>query len=213
MGGAARDAHDLGGDAHGGGVGGHLGEHNGVGGDAGVVPHPEGAQHLGPGGDEHVVADGGVALALVLAGAPQGDAVVDQAVVPHLGGFADDDAHAVVDDQAAADFRAGMDLNAGPEPAPLGYQTGQEFQPAAVQKMGQPVVKGGVHAGIEQKNLKPAACRRVPGLVGPQSLAQSGHEYGSLLEAVALPKIKTPHARRHERRRYRGSTLVSRSWP
>ena len=67
-----------------------------------------------------------VALALVLAGAAQGDSVVDEAVVSHLGGLADDDAHAVVDDQPAADLGPGVDLDAGPEPAPLGDEPGQE---------------------------------------------------------------------------------------
>ena len=122
-----------------------------------------------------------MALALVLAGAPQGDAVVNQAVVPHLGGLADDDAHAVVDDQAAADGGAGMDLDARPEPAPLGHQPGQEFQLVTVQGVGQPVVKGGVHAGVEEKNLQPAAGRRIPGLVGPQGFAQSGHRMSASL--------------------------------
>ena len=64
------DAHYSGGDAHGGGVFRDLLQHHGVGGDPGPVPHLEGPQHLGPGGDQHVVADGGVALALVLPGAP-----------------------------------------------------------------------------------------------------------------------------------------------
>ena len=44
---------------------------------------------------------------------------------------------------------------------------GQEFQPAAVQEMGDPMVKDGVHAGIEQKNLQAAAGRRVAGLIRP----------------------------------------------
>ena len=79
---------------------------------------------MAPAADQHVVADGGMALAVVLAGAAQGDAVVDQAVVADLGGLADDDAHAVVDDQAAADRGAGVDLNAGPEAGPLGDSAG-----------------------------------------------------------------------------------------
>ena len=37
------DPDDLGGDAHGGAVRGHLAEDHGAGGDAGVVPHLEGA--------------------------------------------------------------------------------------------------------------------------------------------------------------------------
>ena len=40
--------------------------------------------------------------------------MVDQAVIPHLGGLADDDAHAVVDDQAASDLGPGVDLDTRP---------------------------------------------------------------------------------------------------
>ena len=53
--------------------------------------------------------------------------MVEQAVVPDLGGLADDDAHAVVDDQAAANLGAGVDLNPRPEPAPLGDGPGQKL--------------------------------------------------------------------------------------
>ena len=56
---------------------------------------------------------------MVLSGAAQSHAVVDQAVVADLGSLADDDAHAVVHHQAAADLRAGMDLDPRPEAAPL----------------------------------------------------------------------------------------------
>ena len=45
-----------------------------------------------------------------------------------------------------------------------------------VQEMGQSVVKGGVYPWIQQENFQPAPGRRVPGLIGPQRLAQSGHD-------------------------------------
>ena len=53
-----------------------------------------------------------MALAGVLAGTAQGDAVVDRAVVTDLRRLTKDDAHAVVDKQLAADLRAGVDLDA-----------------------------------------------------------------------------------------------------
>ena len=134
------DPYDLGGDSHGGGPLGHLLEHHRPGGDSGVVVDGDGAQDLGPRPHHHVATQGGVALAHILAGAPQGHPLVEQAVVSQLGGLADDDAGAVVDDQPAADGGAGVDLNAGPEPGPLGQEAGQEFQPVAVEPVGQPVV-------------------------------------------------------------------------
>ena len=112
-----------------------------------------------------------MALAVVLAGAPQGDPVVEQAVVADLGRLADDDAHAVVDDQPPADLRAGVDLNSRPAAAPLAHQPGQEEEPVPVEKVGKPVVDERVHARVEQKNLQPAPGRRIAGLIGPQGLA------------------------------------------
>ena len=165
------DAHHTGRYAHGGGVGGNLAQNHRVGGDAGIVPHLEGTQHLGAGGDHHIIPQGGVALALILAGTAQGNPVVDEAVVPHLGGLADDDAHTVVDDEAAADLGPGVDLDARPEAAPLGDEAGQKFQVMTVEKMGDAVVNGGVYAGIEQENLQLAPGRRVAGLIGRQGLA------------------------------------------
>ncbi len=100
-----------------------------------------------------------MALAVVLAGAAQGDAVIDQAVVPDLGGLPDDDAHAVVYDQAAADLGAGVDLNAGAVPGDLGVEPGQEGKVVTVEPVGDAVEDDGVDAGVEEKDLQLAAGR------------------------------------------------------
>ena len=84
-----------------------------------LSPTVKGPSTLAPEPTSTLLPSGGVALALVLAGAAQGHPLVEQAVVPISAVSPDDDAHAVVDDQAAADGGAGVDLNAGPEPAPL----------------------------------------------------------------------------------------------
>ena len=128
-------ADDAGRHAHGGGVGRDLAEDHGAGGDAGVVSHGEGTQHLGAGAHQHVIAQGGVALALILAGAAQGHALVQGTAVSHLGGLADDDAAAVVDEHAGADFGAGMDLHTGEEPPQLGQQPCQKEPFVTVKKM------------------------------------------------------------------------------
>ena len=172
MGDPSGDADDLGGDAHGSGVLRHLAEHHGVGRDPGVVTHPEGPQHLGSAADEHVVSDGGMALAVVLAGAAQGDAMIDQAVVADLGGLADDDAHPVVNDQAAADLGAGVDLNAGDVAGQLGVQAGQEGKVVTVEPVGDAVEDDGVDAGVEEKDLQLAAGGRVALLIGAQQFTQ-----------------------------------------
>ena len=69
--------------------------------------------------------DGGVALPGVFSGAAQGNLMINRTVVPDFRGFADHDAHPVVDEQLSADLRAGMNLDAGLFPAPLADPSGQ----------------------------------------------------------------------------------------
>ena len=107
-----------------------------------------------------------MALAHVLAGAAQGHAVVNQAVIADLCRLADDDTHAVVNDQTLADLGAGMNLNAGTVAAALGDQPGQKFQPMLITPVGFPVAPYGSHAGVQQQNLKRTAGSRVSGLIG-----------------------------------------------
>ena len=129
-------------------------------------------QHLGTGGHQHVVADGGVALALVLTGTAKGHAVVQQAIIANLGGLADDDTHAVVDDQTAADGSTGMDLNTGPESAPLRNAAGDEGHMTHMEKMGDAMIHGCMDAGIEEEDLQLAPGGRVAGLIGFQQFGQ-----------------------------------------
>jgi hypothetical protein len=50
-------------------------------------------------------------LAVLLAGASEGHTLIEGNVVADDSGFADNDSHAVINEQAAADLRPGMDLN------------------------------------------------------------------------------------------------------
>ena len=79
---------------------------------------------------------------------------VKEHVVSDLCGLSDDDAHTVVDDEAAADPGAGMDLNAGDVSGDLGIKPGQKEQPVPVQPVGYPVKEDGVYARIQQKYLQ-----------------------------------------------------------
>ncbi len=120
------DAHHLGGHAHSGAVGRQIAQHHAACADAGVVPDIHRAKDLGACTDQHVVAQSGVALAGVLAGAAQSDTVVDGAVVPDLAGLAEHDAHAVINEQASADGGTGVDLDAGAAAAMLADPPGQK---------------------------------------------------------------------------------------
>lgn len=103
---ASRHAHD-------GAVIGHIFDDNRVAADFDVVADANVAEHLGACAHGDVVAQGGVALAGLVTGAAERDALVEHAVVAHNGGLADDDAHGVVDKEVLADLCGGMNLDAG----------------------------------------------------------------------------------------------------
>ena len=80
-----------------------------------MAPSPTriGPEDLGARADHHAAAERGMALALVPRRAAERDAVIERAIVADLGRFADDDAHAVVDEHPPADGGARVDLDAG----------------------------------------------------------------------------------------------------
>ena len=57
--------------------------------------------------------------------------MVERAVVADLGGLADDDTHAVIDEETPADSGAGVDLDAGQETANVRQKARKPSQPPA----------------------------------------------------------------------------------
>ena len=73
------------------------------------------------------------------------------------GRLAEDDALAVVDEQAPADPGTGMDLDAGLMPAALADPSRQKKVPALIQPVRDAVIDQNVKAGVQQNDLKHAA--------------------------------------------------------
>ena len=69
------------------------------------------------------------------AGAAERDALIDEHVVANLGGLADDDAHAVVDEQAPPDFCAGMNLDSGEQTRKLADHASEQLGVALPEPM------------------------------------------------------------------------------
>ncbi len=110
------------------------------------------AKDGGVGADEDIIADRGMAFAAVFTGAAEGDVVKNNAVVADFGGFADDDAHAVIDKKSLADFGTGMDFNAGEEAGNLGDEAREETEADFVKRMCEIFVKDdGVEARIKDR--------------------------------------------------------------
>ena len=104
----------------------------------------------------------------------QGDGLVQAHTLADHGGLADHDAGAVVDEEAGADLRARVDVDAGGGMRQFGDDARQQRQPEFVQAVRQAVVDHRQHAGIAQQHFVDAARGRVP-LVGGQHVAVDFH--------------------------------------
>src|SRR6266571_1992749 len=133
-----------------------------VGPDASAIADGKSAQDLRSGSDHDTAAQGGMALgAAIKGGAAERYALVDGAAVTDLCGLADDDAHAVVDEDATADLRPGMDLDARQPAAELGDEPPQPAQTAAPEPVRHLVDVDGVQTRVAGQNFPCGARRRV----------------------------------------------------
>src|SRR6516165_4787367 len=96
-----------------GGIRRHRGNHHGIGADTGIIPHLDGTQNFRAGADNDIIADGGMALAMLAARAAESHLMVDIDIIAYLRRLTDDHAHAMVDDEAPAEFRAGVNFYTG----------------------------------------------------------------------------------------------------
>lgn len=142
-------------------VGRHLLQHDRIRADAAVIANVERTEHLCARRNKHIVANRRVALAGVVSGAAEGHAMVNRAIVTDLGGFADDNAHAVVNEQAAANGRARVDLDAGHMARKLRKPAREEKPLMFVQPVRLPVQDQRVKALIQQEYLERGARGRV----------------------------------------------------
>src|SRR5207248_2243966 len=131
--------------------------------DLDVVADLDIAQHFGSGPYDDVVAQRGMAFAALIAGAAEGDSLVEQDVVADFGGFADDDAGAVIDEEAPAYGGAGVNLDSGEESADLGDDAGNERHAPDIELMREAVSQNGMEPRVTEKDLEHAfGCRVLP---------------------------------------------------
>ncbi len=102
-----------------------------------------------------------MALTFIPTGAAQGHALVQGHVITNFGGLANDDAHAVVDEEAAADLGARVNLDAGQPTPKVGHHPRQPFPTHAPQGTGQPMNPDRMHARVAGQHFKGIARRRV----------------------------------------------------
>src|SRR3989338_1499065 len=153
---------DAAGPADDSGVLGHVSDDDGVGPDHRVAADGDVPQHFGAGADDDVVADRRVALAALLAGAAQRHPLEEGDVVADDGGLADHDPHPVVDEEAPADHRRGVDLYTGEPPRRRHEEPRQDGYAQPVEPMREAVDDERVEPGIGQQDFDQIAGCGVP---------------------------------------------------
>ena len=138
--------------AHDGAVVGDVLNDDRVAADLDVVADADVAEHLGARAHRDIVAQGGVTLAGLVAGAAERDALVEHTVVAHNGGLADDDAHGVVDKEVLANLRGRVNLDAGDVAGDLREHAGERAMTVLPQPVLGHVVPLGVQARIGKKD-------------------------------------------------------------
>src|SRR5205814_4834645 len=138
-------------------VGRDVAYHRGARDDAAVVADADGADDLGPRADHHVVAEGRVALLTLEARPRQAHALVERHVFPDLGRLADDDAHAMVDEEPRTEPSRRVDLDARQEPREVGEDTGRGYPAGAPEAVGDAMEHESVDARIAEERLEAGA--------------------------------------------------------
>ena len=102
-----------------------------------------------------------MALLSLERGAAEDHPFVEQAVVADRGGFADDDAHAVVDEDPPPEACAGVNLDAGPAPVRMCEQPRRKHEATLPHRVGCTVQPERMQARIDEQHLERVAGRRV----------------------------------------------------
>ena len=115
------------GEAHDGRPGRHVLHDHGPGPHPGMGSDVHGAEDLPPGSDNDTIAEGWVPLLPLEAGAAQRHSLVQHHVIADLGGLADHDTHAVIDDESSPDRGTGVNLDTGHGAAQLADESSAEW--------------------------------------------------------------------------------------
>src|SRR5256712_795974 len=142
-------------------VGRHFTDDDGARPDPAAVADHEAADDLGAGTDHDVVAERRVTLLALETRAPQRDPMEQCDVLPDLRRLTDDDAHAVVDEEAGPEPGGGMDLDSGQEARDVGNEAGGGAPAAVPDAVGHAMERDRGHPPIAQHHLEPRPRRGV----------------------------------------------------
>jgi len=126
-----------------------------------IVPNANSAQDFRAGSHDNIVPQGGMPFASFVASTPQSHILINQNIVPNLGGLPYHDGHAVVDKKTAAYGGAWMNFDAGEEARELRDHARQQRDARLVEPMGDAMEQNSVEPRIAQEDLEDALSGRV----------------------------------------------------
>ena len=129
--------------------------------DLGVVADPDRAEHARSRAHHDVVAERGVALAVLKGGSTKGDALVERDVIANDGGLADHHADAMVDKKAVTNGRRWVDVNVREHSRNCLHYSSYQAKVMIPQPVGDSVAPDSVEAGVRQDDFERGASSRI----------------------------------------------------
>ena len=154
----------------------YFADHHGIGADASAVTDSNGAEDLGPGADHHAATQSRMTLALVPCGTAQRDAVIQSAVIADFRRLADHHTGAVIDEEAATNRCAGMNVDIGQEARDIAQPACGEAPAVLPQRVRQTMEEHRVQPRVGQQDFHARACRRIAVEDAIQVLACQGQQ-------------------------------------
>src|SRR5271170_143857 len=142
-----------------------------------------------------------MALFLLEAGAAERDALVDEDVVADFGGLAHHDPHPVIDEEAASDFRAGMNLDSCDQARQLAYHAAEQLAVMLPEPMRDAIEPDRVEAGVQENHLERGARGRVAVENRLDVFLHSAHNTHRRFLFPVAPRVKLSDAPRDYSRR------------
>jgi len=122
--------------------------------DPNLVADLDRPQHLRPRADHHTVAQCGVPFSLLFPRAAERDPLVEGHVAADLGRLADHHPHAMIDEESAADLRAGVNFDAGEKPRERSDEGRNDRHAPTPELMGDAVRQRRVQAGVGEQDFQ-----------------------------------------------------------
>jgi hypothetical protein len=115
------------------------------------------AENFRAGADDNSIFDRRVAFRRFKTGSTEADTLVNDDVVSDDGRLTDDDAHAVIDDEASTNLSARMNFDTRDESTHLAKESWEERNPALQQKASDPIKEHRLDSWIEEQDLEHAS--------------------------------------------------------